>query len=105
MRKILGFAIASVFVLTVVGMSVSAQGVDAPALWKKTCAPCHKLDGKGGPMKTPDMTRKEWQSKHSDAQLISVITSGEKMMPKFENKLKPEEIKALVSEVIRKFAQ
>ena len=105
MRKILGFASTIVFVLTVVGMSVSAQGVDSAALWKKTCAPCHKLDGKGGPMKTPDMTNKEWQSKRTDAQLISVITGGEKMMPMFENKLKPEEIKALVSEVIRKFAQ
>jgi hypothetical protein len=56
-------------------------------------------------MKTPDMTSKEWQGKFTDAELISVISKGEKMMPKFENRLKPEEIKALVSDVVRKFAK
>jgi mono/diheme cytochrome c family protein len=105
MRKIAAIAMAMVFVLTVVGISVSAQGVDAAGLWKKNCAPCHKPDGKGGPMKTPDMTSKEWQGKFTDAELISVISKGEKMMPKFENRLKPEEIKALVSDVVRKFAK
>jgi mono/diheme cytochrome c family protein len=106
LKKVLAVSLVLTFAVFVVAISVSAQsGVDAPGIWKKSCAPCHKLDGKGGPMKTPDMTSKEWQTKRTDEQMIKVITNGEKMMPKFEGKLKPEEIKALVTEVIRKMAK
>jgi mono/diheme cytochrome c family protein len=78
---------------------------DAAGVYKKMCASCHKLDGKGGPMKTPDFTAKEWQAKHNDEELTQVITNGQKMMPAFKQRLKAEEIKVLVSDVIRKFAQ
>jgi mono/diheme cytochrome c family protein len=99
---LIGGAILLVLIVT---QSLAQSGVDAAGIFKKSCAPCHKADGKGGPMKTPDFTSKDWQSKHKDPELISIITNGEKMMPAFGQRLKPEEIKALVTDVIRKFAQ
>lgn len=89
----------------IVTQSLAQSESDAAAIYKKMCAPCHKLDGKGGPMNTPDFTSKEWQTKHKDDELIQVVTSGQKMMPAFGQRLKAEEIKALISKVIRKFAQ
>lgn len=80
--------------------------VDAPAIYKQNCATCHQADGKGTPgSKTPDFTLREWQAQHSDEELIEVVRRGNGVMPSFENKLKPEEIRAVIAEVIRKFAQ
>ncbi len=89
----------------VVTQSFAQSESDAAGAYKKMCAACHKLDGKGGPMKTPDFTDKEWQAKHKDEELIQIITNGQKMMPAFKQRLKAEEIKALVGDVIRKFAK
>jgi mono/diheme cytochrome c family protein len=67
---------------------------------------CHKADGKGYPaMKTPDFTDKEWQAQRPDADLIEAVTKGKGTMPPFEKKMKPQEIKAVIVAVIRKFAQ
>lgn len=87
---------------------------DVSGIYKKECAMCHKADGKGlSVMKTPDFTSKDWQAKHTDQQLIEAITKGSGegtiKMPAFgegtKKNLSPETIKALVTEVIRKFAE
>lgn len=87
---------------------------DVSGIYKKNCAMCHKADGKGlAVMKTPDFTSKDWQSRHTDEQLIKAITKGSGegkiKMPAFgegtKANLSPETIKALVTEVIRKFAE
>jgi mono/diheme cytochrome c family protein len=91
--------------LFIVSNLLAQSGTDAAGIYKKNCAMCHKPDGTGGPMKTPDFTSKEWQSKHKDQELITIITNGEKMMPPYGTKLKPAEIKAVVTDVIRKFAK
>ena len=87
--------------------SLGAQDKPDPAeLYSKNCKMCHRADGKGVPaMKTPDFTNKEWQANRTDAELIKSVTKGKDKMPAFEEKLKPEEIKAIISGVIRKFAQ
>lgn len=80
--------------------------IDARAIYNKNCAVCHKADGKGDrSMKTPDFTDKEWQAQHPDEDFIEAVTKGKGTMPPFEKKMKPEEIKAVIAEVIRKFAQ
>ena len=56
-------------------------------------------------MKTPDFTDKEWQAQRPDADLIEAVTKGKGTMPPFEKKMKPQEIKAVIVAVIRKFAQ
>ena len=87
---------------------------DVSGIYKKNCAMCHKADGKGlAVMKTPDFTNKDWQARHTDEQLIGAITKGSGegkiKMPAFgegtKANLSPETIKALVTEVIRKFAE
>ncbi len=79
---------------------------DVQALFKKKCAMCHKADGKGyAAMHTPDFTSKEWQSSRTDEQLIETTSKGKPPMPAFEKQLKPEEIQALISQVVRKFAE
>src|SRR5262249_39331964 len=66
----------------------------------------HKADGKGyAAMKTPDFTSKEWQTSRTDEQLIETVSKGKAPMPAFEKQLKPEEIKALVRDVVRKFVE
>ncbi len=86
--------------------SAQSTSVDGPAIYKQNCAACHKADGRGTPgMGTPDFTQKEWQAQHSEEDLIKVVSEGKGLMPSFENKLKSEEIHAVIAEVIRKFAQ
>ncbi len=87
------FATALAVVLSI---PLSAQAQDASeALYKSKCAMCHGADGK----KTAghDFTSADVQ-KESDADLTAVITNGKPpKMPKYGDKLKPEEIKGLVA--------
>ena len=45
-----------------------------------------------------------WQKKESDAELAAVIKNGKKPMPPYGDKLKEDEIKALVA-YVRSFAK
>lgn len=68
------------------------------------CVVCHGEDGKaqtekGKEKRARDFTNAKWQSKVDDARLEKSITKGHDKMPKFGDKLSPEEIKALVKEV------
>jgi len=86
--------------------SLMAEDTDIQEVYKKKCAMCHKADGKGyAAMKTPDFTSKEWQASRTDEQLIETMTNGKAPMPAFEKQLKPDEIKALITDVVRKFAE
>ena len=97
-----------VFGLGVWSMSnLSAEDKPDPTtLYKKNCMMCHKADGKGYPaMKTPDFTDKEWQASKKDEELIESVSKGKPPMPAFDKKLSEEEIKLLVTDVVRKFAE
>ena len=86
------FAIALAVVLS---LPLSAHAQDAAALYKSKCAMCHGADG----MKAAghDLSSAAVQ-KESDADLAAVITDGKPpKMPKYGDKLKPEEIKGLVA--------
>jgi mono/diheme cytochrome c family protein len=71
----------------------AAKGSDVPQLveltWRRQCTTCHgplgRGDGQMGPMvQAPDLTRPEWQSKVSDADIATVIKGGKNKMPKFD---------------------
>jgi mono/diheme cytochrome c family protein len=77
--------------------------------WKANCASCHGADGKGDTEKgkkeaISDMSSPAWQKKFTDAQIKDAITKGvsetragvKKDMDPFKDKLKPEQIDALV---------
>ncbi|MGO9404756.1 MAG: c-type cytochrome [Terriglobales bacterium] len=89
---VLTLAIALAVVLS---LSRPANADDASAaLYKSKCAMCHGADGKkaAGHDFTSAAVKKE-----SDADLTAVITNGKPpKMPKYGEKLKPEEIKGLV---------
>lgn len=81
------------------GFSSSAQTLSGAELFVANCARCHSEDGKGG--KGPDLTTEKKQAKwkDSDEKLVKKITNGGFGMPKFGNKLTPEEIKAIAEHV------
>src|SRR5215467_1321215 len=83
-----------------------AAAQDAAAAYKAKCAMCHGADGKGDTPAGKKMGAHDFASeevkKQSDADLEQIMAKGKNKMPAYENKLKPEEIKDLVS-YIRKF--
>jgi|SRR5271165_1782003 len=89
------FTTATAFAV-VLGITMSAGAQDASeALYKSKCAMCHGADGKKAA--GHDLSSAAVQ-KESDADLTAVITNGKApKMPKYADKLKPEEIKGLVA--------
>lgn len=86
------FAVALAVVLS---LPRSAHGQDASALYKSKCAMCHGADG--AKVAGHDLSGADVQKK-SDADLAAVITDGKPpKMPKYGDKLKPEDIKGLVA--------
>lgn len=70
--------------------------------WRNQCQSCHGPAGHGdGPqgamVKAQDLSREEWQSKISDAEIVASITKGKGKMPKFD--LPDEVVKGLVVRV------
>jgi mono/diheme cytochrome c family protein len=75
----------------------------ARANWATDCSACHGAEGKGGLVKTTDGTKLKVPSlleghalKHVDEDYVDQIENGGDGMPKFKDKLKAEEIAALV---------
>jgi mono/diheme cytochrome c family protein len=82
----------------------------ARANYAKDCVACHGKEGKGGLVKTPDGTQLKVPNlteghalKHTDEDFVDQITNGGHGMPKFKDKLSPDEIKALVRFVRHEF--
>ena len=78
-------------------------------LWKAKCASCHGADGKaqteqGKKMAMHDITTAEWQKSWTDDKIKQAILNGvdetkdgkKKQMDPFKDKLKPEQVDALV---------
>ena len=81
----------------------------ARATFKKDCSVCHGEDGKGG-LKTIDDKKLKVPSlieghalHHADEDFVKQITKGGDGMPKFGDKLTPEEINTLVRFVRHEF--
>ena len=92
-------ALVGAFVLAV---PLRAQEADGAALFKQKCSMCHGADGKGfAAIKTPDFTDPKWQAAITDDQIVETIKNGKKgtPMPPFKDKLKEEEIQALVKHI------
>ncbi|HKE58739.1 MAG TPA: cytochrome c [Pyrinomonadaceae bacterium] len=78
--------------------------------FQKNCESCHGPNYEGGlvkvegkQIKVPSL-KADHAVKHTDEQLIKMITNGEEAMPSFKDKLKPEEITDLVK-FVRKQVQ
>ncbi len=78
----------------------------ARATFAGTCARCHNADGSGAvSLGIPSFIDPQWQGAHSDAELTQAIRNGRNgRMPAFGSALSPDQIDALVTCVIRRFA-
>ena len=96
---LLGFILALALPL-----ALYAQGgekAEAQTLFKQSCAMCHGADARaqtpmGKALKIPDLHSAAVQQK-TDAELTTIITDGKGKMPPYKAKLKPEQIKDLVT--------
>ena len=82
----------------------------ARANYAKNCSACHGQEGKGGLVKTTDGSKLKVPSlteghalKHLDEDFVDQIKNGGGGMPKFKDKLSPDEINAMVRFVRHEF--
>jgi len=101
-------------VALVVSLALPSMAADAPAaaaavdgkdLYVKKCAMCHGQAGAPSAMGkgSPSFNDPVWQSKTTDEAITQVTLGGRNKMPKFEGKLTPEQVQALVL-YVRKLA-
>ena len=77
----------------------SGTDVSGAELFENNCARCHGSDGKGGKGPNLASAKRQEKWKDSDEKIVKKITKGGFIMPAFEEKLKPEEIKAIAVHV------
>ncbi|OLB29410.1 MAG: cytochrome C [Acidobacteria bacterium] len=106
-KNVIRKAVASAALVVVFSLSARAQS-EPETIYKAKCAGCHGLDGsantKAGKNTGAHDFRAPDTDTESDANLVQIVTKGKKKMPKFEEKLKPKEIKELVA-YIRGFSR
>ena len=85
--------------------SATTSSLDGKQIYTENCQICHKDTGKGGPvtvegkkLKPADLTAGPTK-KHKDDEVAKDISEGspDDGMPAFKDKLKPDEIKAVVA--------
>jgi mono/diheme cytochrome c family protein len=75
----------------------------------KHCSVCHGNEGKGGPVRVENVNlkvpslREGHALHHTDEEFVKQISNGGDGMPKFKDKLKPEEITDLVRFIHQEF--
>jgi mono/diheme cytochrome c family protein len=103
-------------VSTVPGASPASNATATPdefttarAIFKKDCTVCHGDDGTGGlktvereKLKVPSL-REGHALKHVDEDFVDQINNGGDGMPKFKDKLSPDEVNALVRFIRHEF--
>jgi mono/diheme cytochrome c family protein len=95
--------------LTVQQAKYPVVQVDARGLFLENCIVCHGKNGRahtfhGWLVGAQNLTRADFQSETSDAQIIHAITTGPGVMPAFGKKLSAAEIQAL-ARYVRTFKQ
>ncbi|MBI1940748.1 MAG: cytochrome c [Acidobacteria bacterium] len=78
----------------------AAEEPDGKRLYMKRCVMCHGRDGKGfAAIKSQDFTDPKWQAAVKDEELFDITKNGKKgtHMPAFGDKLKDDEIRAVVA--------
>jgi mono/diheme cytochrome c family protein len=79
-------------------------------IFTKDCQECHGANGEGGPVTLKDGTKLKVPTlrsghalRHNDAEFVKQITKGGDGMPAFADKLKTEEINALIKFIRKEF--
>ena len=83
------------------------EEINPKKLFEYHCSTCHGEDGKGTKrgheLKAPNLADVKWQASKKDEEILNSITNGKNKMPRWIEKLKPEEIQAL-AKYVRKLA-
>jgi mono/diheme cytochrome c family protein len=74
------------------------SSLTANPVYEKNCAKCHGKTGTGHFMAGPSLVSGKATAMSAD-ELRTIITNGKHHMPKFEGKLQPSEIDALVEQI------
>lgn len=74
------------------------SSLTANPVYRKNCAKCHGKTAGGHFMAGPSLVSGKATAMSAD-DLRTIITNGKHRMPKFEGKLQPSEIDALVDEI------
>ncbi|MBM2833188.1 MAG: cytochrome c oxidase, cbb3-type subunit [Candidatus Brocadiaceae bacterium] len=111
-KTLLGFVVSSFVVLGFYAGTSSVSGqegeeINPRKLFEYHCSTCHGEDGKGTKrgleLKTPNLADAKWQASRKDEDILNSITNGKNKMPRWSEKLKPEEMQAL-AKYVRKLA-
>jgi mono/diheme cytochrome c family protein len=83
-------------------MAADAKGPDGKALFTAKCASCHGKDGKGSAgmakmFKLELAALNLADAKEKDEDLAKIVKAGKGKMPKFEGKLKDDEVAAILA--------
>lgn len=103
LRPAISIVLSGLVLVVAPTIAMPQNATDGAAPFKTKCAICHGQDGAG---KTPmgqklnirDLRSAEVQ-KQSDAELAKSIGQGKGKMPGFDNKLSPDEIRAIVTHI------
>ncbi len=93
--------VAMAAMLSLAAFAQPKEAAEQKALYQHHCAMCHGPDASGNTpvgksMHIMDLRSPEVQ-KQTDTQLTTEIENGKGKMPAFKSKLKPEQVKDLVS--------
>ncbi len=87
------------------GQGEARNSAEAETLFRRHCSRCHDSEGRGKSRhakmpEIPDFTNSSWQKRRSNSQLeVSILEGKGKSMPAFGDRLKDEEVQALVSHI------
>jgi mono/diheme cytochrome c family protein len=100
--------IVAVVLATASQMSLAAP-TEPYTLYQEHCAKCHGTSGaadnwRGYMYFARSFRDKQWQNKHTDADILADINKGPRIMPSFEKTLSEEQKNALIR-VIRGFGR
>src|SRR5437773_1904424 len=85
--------------------SSCSKGSDVGDLFFERCSGCHGTDGHPIKEDVPNCTTSDFQTSHTDDQLVDSITNGKlPRMPSYKDKLTDTQIRSLAS-YIRKFGK
>lgn len=90
---------ATTFAKTTGNIKFQAEESAGKDLYQNNCAKCHGANGEGdkGPNLTTEKKKKKWEA--APEKLPNKIAGGGFGMPKFRERLKPEEIQAIADYV------
>lgn len=106
MMAIIKNAVRGIILISAAQLSLAAP-IEPYTLYQEHCAKCHGASGaadnwRGYMYFARNFRDKQWQNKHTDADILADINKGPRIMPSFEKTLSEEQKNALIR-VIRGF--